>query len=60
MQLKIMIKRIEKLVRLQDLLYIEPKNKIEIEQDRRNNKLYVKDESHIRKQKEKNDYELGL
>ena len=58
-KLKSMIKRIEKLVGLQDLLYIEPKNQIKVEQDKRNNKLYIKDDSHIKKQKQK-DYDREL
>ena len=56
-KLKDMIKRIEKLVNIQDLLYIEPKNQIEINQDKRNNNLYIKDSSYVKEQKEKDDYE---
>lgn len=54
-----MLDRIKKLVSLQDDLYIEPKNKLEITQDRRDNSLEIKDESYFRKQKEI-DYDLEL
>lgn len=54
-----MVKRIEKLVHLQDFLYIERKNQIQIEQNKRTNKLTIKDNDyHIRQQKQKDDYEL--
>ena len=56
-KLKDMIKRIEKLVNIQDLLYIEPKNKIEIYQDKRNNNLYIEDSNYIKEQKQRDDYE---
>ena len=56
-KLKDMIKRIEKLVNIQDLLYIEPKNKIEIYQDKRNNNLYIEDSNHIKEKKQRDDYE---
>lgn len=46
-----MFERIKKLVSLQDDLYIEPKNKIEIYQDKRNNELHLEDPSYLRKQK---------
>ena len=57
-----MIERIKKLVSLQDDLYIEPKNKIEIIQDRRDNSLEIKDESHFREQKqiERDDFDLEM
>ena len=45
-----MLERIKKLVSLQDNLYIEPKNQIEIIQDRRDNSLEIKDESFFREQ----------
>ena len=47
------MKRIKKLVSLQDNLYIEPKNQIEIYQDKRNNELHLEDPSYLRKQKTK-------
>ena len=56
-KLKDMIKRIEKLVNIQDLLYIESKNKIEIYQDKRNNNLYIEDSNHIKEKKQRDDYE---
>lgn len=54
--------RIKKLVSLQDDLYIEPKNKMEIIQDRRDNSLEIKDESHFREQKqiERDDFNLEM
>lgn len=57
-----MIERIKKLVSLQDDLYIESKNKIEIIQDRRDNSLEIKDESHFREQKqiERDDFDLEM
>lgn len=55
-----MFERIQKLIDIQDLLYIEPKNRIEIKKDSRNGKIYAKDSSHIRKEKAKDDYELEL
>ena len=55
-----MVKRIEKLVHLQDFLYIERKNQIQIEQNKRTNKLYIKDDDYIRQQKQKDDRELEL
>lgn len=57
-----MLDRIKKLVSLQDHLYIEPKNKMEIIQDRRDNSLEIKDESHFREQKqiERDDFDLEM
>lgn len=55
-----MVKRIEKLVHLQDFLYIERKNQIQIEQNKRTNKLHIKDDDYIRHQKQKDDRELEL
>lgn len=57
-----MIERIKKLVSLQDDLYIEPKNKMEIIQDRRDNSLEIKDESHFIEQKqiERDDFDLEM
>ncbi len=55
-----MFERIQKLIDIQDLLYIEPKNQIEIRKDKRNGNIYTKDSSHIRKEKSKDDYELEL
>ena len=46
-----MMERIKKLVSLQDDLYIEPKNQIEIYKDKRNNDLHFEDLSFLRKQK---------
>ena len=57
-KLKDMVNRIEKLIGLQDLLYIDPKNKIEIYQDKRNNNLYIEDSNYIKEQKQLDDYEL--
>lgn len=59
-------KRLKKLVNIQDLLDIEKKNKIDIEQDKRNDKLYIVDEDYIKQQnqhqfeyeEEYDDYEL--
>lgn len=50
-----MFERIRKLISLQEDIYIEPKNRIEVYQDRRNNNLCIKDESYTRKQKEIED-----
>lgn len=55
-----MFERIEKLINMQDLFYIEPKNRIEIVKDKTNGKIYTSDESHIRKEKSKDDCELEL
>lgn len=57
-----MLDRIKKLVSLQDDLYMEPKNKIEIIQDRRDNSLKIKDESYFREQKqiERDDFDLEM
>jgi len=55
--------RIMKLINIQDLLYIEPKNQIEVQYDKRDN-LEIIDDSYIRQQKELDydhdygDYEL--
>ena len=57
-KLKDMVNRIEKLIGIQDLLYIDPKNKIEIYQDKRNNNLYIEDSNYIKEQKQLDDYEL--
>lgn len=46
-----MFERIQKLIDIQDLLYIEPKNQIEIRKDKLNGNIYTKDSSHIRKEK---------
>lgn len=53
-----MFERIQKLINMQNLFYIEPKNRIEIEKDKRTGKIYTNDDSHIRK--EKDDYEMEL
>ena len=47
-----MFERIKKLVSLQDDLYIESKNQIEVIQNKRDNSLEIRDESYFRKQKE--------
>ena len=59
-KLKDMVNRIEKLIGLQDLLYIDPKNKIEIYQDKRNNNLYIEDSNYIKEQKQRDDYDLEI
>ena len=56
-------KRLKKLVDIQDLLDIEDKDKIDVEQDMRNDKLYIIDENYAKEQNQKeldyeNDYEL--
>lgn len=57
-----MLDRIKKLVSLQDDLYIEPQNQIEIIQDRRDHSLEIKDESYFREQKqiERDDFDLEI
>lgn len=50
--------RIMKLINIQDLLYIEPKNQINIEYDKRDN-IRIIDDSYTRKQKEI-DYDLEM
>ena len=57
-----MFERIKKLVSLQDDLYIEPKNKIEIIQNSRDHSLEIKDESFFKEQKqiERDDYDLEM
>ena len=47
-----MFERIKKLVSLQDDLYIESDNQIEIYQDKRNNDLHIENQSYSREQKE--------
>lgn len=47
-----MLERIKKLVSLQDDLYIESKNKLEIIQNRQDHSLEIKDESYFREQKQ--------
>ena len=59
-KLKDMVNRIEKLIGIQDLLYIDPKNKIEIYQDKRNNNLYIEDSNYIKEQKQRDDYDLEI
>lgn len=56
------LERIKKLISLQDDLYIEPKNKIEIIQDRRDHSLEIRDESYFREQKqiERDDFDLEM
>lgn len=59
-------KRLKKLVNIQNLLDIEDKDKIDIEQDKRNDKLYIIDDDYIKQQNQqeleydefKDDYEL--
>lgn len=52
-KLKDMMKRIEKLVNIQNLLYIEPKKQIKVYQDKRNNNLYIKNSDYIKEQNQK-------
>ena len=56
------LERIKKLKSLQDDLYIEPKNKIEIIQNRQDHSLEIKDESYFREQKqiERDDFDLEM
>ena len=46
-----MIERLCKLVSMQDSIYIEPKNQIEIEQDTRTNELQIIDSDYVREEK---------
>ena len=57
-----MLERIKKLLSLQDDLFIEPKNKIEIIQNRQDHSLEIKDESYFREQKqiERDDFDLEM
>lgn len=56
-----MIERLCKLVNMQDSIYIEPKNQIEIEQDTRTNELQIKDSNYVREQKAlEKEYDLEL
>lgn len=57
-----MLERIKKLLSLQDDLYIEPKNKIEIIQNRQDHSLEIKDESYFKQQKqhERDDFDLEM
>lgn len=52
-KLKDMMKRIEKLVNIQNLLYIEPKKQIKVYQDKRNNNLYIENSDYIKEQNQK-------
>lgn len=52
-KLKDMIKRIEKLVNIQDLLYIESNKKVKVYQDKRNNNLYIEDSDYLKEQKQR-------
>ena len=54
-----MLKRIYKLEKIQNLLYIEPKNQLEIEKNKRTNHLTIKDEDYYRKQQMK-EYDREL
>ena len=56
------LERIKKLLTLQDNLYIEPKNKIEIIQNRQDHSLEIKDENYFREQKqiERDDFDLEM
>ena len=56
------LERIKKLLTLKDNLYIEPKNKIEIIQNRQDHSLEIKDESYFREQKqiERDDFDLEM
>lgn len=54
-----MLKRIYKLEKIQNLLYIEPKNQLEIEKNKRTNHLTIKDEDYYRKQQRK-EYDREL
>ena len=56
-------KRLKKLVNIQNLIDIEDKDKIDIERDKRNDKLYIIDDDYIKQQKQQeleyeDDYEL--
>lgn len=56
-----MFEKIKKLLSLQKDLYIEPKNRIELYQDKKNNNLYIEDQSYIRKQNQKeNDFDMEI
>ena len=56
-----MIERLCKLLNMQDSIYIEPKNQIEIEQDRKTNELQIKDSDYVREQKAfEKEYDLEL
>lgn len=53
-------KRLKKLVNIQNLLDIEDKDKIDIEQDKRNDKLYIIDDDYIKQQNQRElEYEDG-
>ena len=52
-KLKDMINRIEKLVNIQDLLYIESNKKVKVYQDKRNNKLYIEDSDYLKEKKQR-------
>lgn len=55
-----MLDRIVKLVYIQDSIYIEDKNKIELYQDKVNNNLHIEDSSYEKEQKAKGDKGLEL
>lgn len=48
-----MINRIEKLVNIQDLLYIESNKKVKVYQDKRNNNLYIEDSDYLKEKKQR-------
>lgn len=52
-KLKNMINRIEKLVNIQDLLYIESNKKVKVYQDKRNNNLYIEDSDYLKEKKQR-------
>lgn len=52
-KLKDMINRIEKLVNIQDLLYIESNKKVKVYQDKRNNNLYIEDSDYLKEKKQR-------
>ena len=55
-----MLERIENLIYLQDFLHIERKNQVEIEQNKRTNKLIIKDSDYIREEMQKDDREIEM
>lgn len=52
-----MFEKIKELLSLQKDLYIEPKNRIELYQDKRNNNLFIEDSNYVKEQKQRDDYE---
>lgn len=55
-----MFERIQKLIDIQDLLYIKPKKQIEITKDKHNGNIYIENSTYAKEEQTKDDYEIEL